>query len=237
MNLPLADFETVLTTTRSVRKRLDFDRPVPADVIEECLEIALQAPTGGHAEDWRFVMVEDANIKASLGAIYLRNFMENVWLPLEESGSAHGKVAGRLGGASSDGAMSSRTARMLEGAKYLAENIGCSPWIMVAVGTRPNPEKGGPGTASAVYGSVYPAIWSFNLALRSRGLGTVITTLHLHSTDEVSALLGMPEEVIHVALLPVAYTIGTEFKRGARKSVDEVVYRNVWGTPFQGDLK
>lgn len=232
MNALLTDFETVLTTTRSVRKRLDFDRPVPAHLVYECLEIALQAPTGGHAEDWRFVMVGDPEVKARLGEIYHRNFMENVWNPLQQAGTSHGKVAGRLGGAGSDGTMSERTARMLDGAKYLADNIGRAPWIMVAVGTRPNPEKGGPGTASAVYGSVYPAIWSFNLALRARGLGSVITTLHLHSTDDVSSLLGMPEEVIHVALLPVAFTIGTEFKRGARKAVEEVVYRDVWGTPF-----
>ena len=232
MSALFSDFDHVLTTTRSVRKRLDFDRPVPADVVYECLEIALQAPTGGHAEDWRFVMVGDPAIRAALGDIYLRNFMDNVWNPLQEAGATHGKVAGRLGGAGADGSMSDRTARMLDGAKYLADNVGRAPWLMVACATRPNPERGGPGTSSAVYGSVYPAIWSFNLALRSRGLGSVLTTLHLHSPDEVSSLLGMPAEVTHVALLPVAYTVGTDFKPGARRPVEEVVYRDAWGTPF-----
>lgn len=231
------DFVEVATTTRSVRKRLDFDRPVPAAIIHECLDIALQAPTGGHAEDWRWVVVSDEKTRKKLGDIYLHNFNTYVREPMMRAGSDHELVKGRLGGTVGEGKVGERTARMLEGAAYLAENIHRSPWMVIPCATRPNPERGGAGTSSALYGSVYPAVWSFQLALRSYGLGSLITTLHLHSEAEVADILGIPSEATQVALLPVAYTIGTEFKVAARKSVADVTFENTWGTAFapEGD--
>ena len=228
------DFVEVATTTRSVRKRLDFDRPVPAAIIHECLDIALQAPTGGHAEDWPWIVVSDEATRKKLGDVYLHNFNTYVREPMMRAGSDHELVKGRLGGTASGGKVGERTARMLEGAAYLAENIHRSPWMVIPCATRPNPERGGAGTSSALYGSVYPAVWSFQMALRSYGLGSVITSLHLHSEDEVAEILGIPPEATQVALLPVAYTIGTEFKVAARKSVSEVTFENAWGTSFTG---
>jgi nitroreductase len=228
MSAIITDFESVLTTTRSVRKRLDFDRPVTRAVIDECMEIALQAPTGGNAQDWRFLVIDDVPLKVSIGNLYLANFNKYVREPLLEAGGEHSIVKGRLGGVTRDGGLDERTKRMLDGATYLAENIHRSPWMVIACGTRPNADRGGSGTTSALYGSVYPAVWSFQLALRSRGLGSVITSLHLHSEAEVGELLGIPENATQVALLPVAYTKGLDFRRGARRPVSEVVFHNRW---------
>ena len=220
------DLRHVLTTTRSVRRRLDYDRPVELQVLGECLQLALQAPTGGGAEDWRWLVVADAARKAELAAMYLEAYVEYVHRPLHSAeGADHGTVKGRLG-------LNPRTARMLEGAEHLAHNIGRAPYLVIPCATRPDPSKGGAGTLSAVYGSVYPAIWQFNLALRSRGLGTCITTLHLHHAARAAELLGIPPDAIQVTLLPVAYTIGTEFRLAARRPVQEVAYLDHWGDPL-----
>ena len=228
MTTLISDFDTVLTTTRSVRRRLDFDRPVPREVLDECMEIALQAPTGGNAQDWRFLLIDDVDLKEKIGGFYLSNFNKYVRGPLLEAGAEHRIVKGRLGGVVGGGELDDRTKRMLDGASYLAENIHRSPWMVIACGTRPNADRGGSGTVSALYGSVYPAIWSFQLALRSRGLGSVITSLHLHSEVEIGELLGIPESATQVALLPVAYTKGLDFKPGARRPMSEVVFHNRW---------
>ena len=228
MTALITDFDTVLTTTRSVRRRLDFGRPVSREVMDECMEIALQAPTGGNAQDWRFILIDDVELKNQIGGMYLANFNRYVRGPILEAGSDHHIVKGRLGGVTKDGGLDERTKRMLDGATYLAENIHRSPWLVIACGTRPNADRGGSGTTSALYGSVYPAVWSFQLALRSRGLGSVITSLHLHSEAEIAELLRIPENATQVALLPVAYTKGIDFKRGARRPISEVVFHNRW---------
>lgn len=220
------DLNHVLTTTRSVRLRLDYDRPVPLDVIGECLQLALQAPTGGAAEDWRWVVVGDPALKAELARLYHAAYVEHVRTPLQ-TGTDHPTVKGRLGGAGTE-----RTARILRGAEHLANNIGRAPYLVVPCATRPNPATGGPGTNSAVYGSLYPAIWQFNLALRARGLGTCITTLHLHHAATAGKLLGIPAEAIQITMLPVAYTVGTDFRPAARKPVREVAFLDRWGSPL-----
>ena len=105
------------------------------------------------------------------------------------------------------------------------------PWLVLACATRPNPEldPAAAGTTAAVYGSVFPAVWSFQLALRSRGLGSVITTLHLHAAGEVARILGIPAGVTQACLLPVAYTRGVDFRPAVRRPVTEVVYWDCWG--------
>ena len=113
MSIYSNDFEHVMTTTRSVRKRLDFDRQIDSEVIEECMNIALQAPTGGHAEDWRWIFVTDLEIKSKIANIYRDSFIKNVKEPLESKGSEHSELQGRLGGVSSAG-LESRTIRMLD---------------------------------------------------------------------------------------------------------------------------
>ncbi|MBM7517499.1 nitroreductase family protein [Nocardioides nitrophenolicus] len=231
--LPFTDLNHVLTTTRAVRLRLDHERPVSLEVVGECLQLALQAPTGGAAEDWRWVVVADSEVKERLAALYLSAYEEFVHAPLHSAAGAESDtVQGRLGGVGSDGEVSRRTRRILDGADHLARTLARAPYLVVPCATRPDPAKGGAGTSSALYGSVYPAIWQFNLALRARGLGTVITTLHLHHAAEAAALLGIPEDAVQVTLLPVAYTVGTEFKVAARKPVAEVAYLDHWSTPF-----
>jgi nitroreductase len=228
----IADVHEVLTTTRSVRRRLDLDRPVPLDVVGECLQVALQAPTGGHAEDWRWVVVGDPDLKERIGALYRSAFEEHVLAPLEGAlGAEDPTVAGRLGGVGADGRADRRTRKILEGADLLSRAVGRAPWLVLACATRPAPETGG-GTWSAVYGSVYPAVWSFNLALRARGLGTCLTSLTLHHADAVAELLGMPRDVVQVTLLPVAHTVGTHFRPAARRPVAEVAYLDRWGEPL-----
>ncbi|MEU5877809.1 nitroreductase family protein [Spirillospora sp. NPDC047279] len=230
---PFTDLNHVLTTTRAVRLRLDHARPVPAGVIGECLQLALQAPTGGAAEDWRWLVVGDPGRKAALGELYLAAYEEYVLGPLRsDEGTGNRVVKGRLGGVGADGRVSDRTRRILDGADHLARTIGQAPYLVVPCATRPDPATGGPGTASALYGSIYPAVWQFNLALRARGLGTVITTLHLHHARRAAEILGIPEDVVQVTLLPVAYTEGTDFKVAARRPVNQVAYLDRWGSPF-----
>ncbi|WP_432906679.1 nitroreductase family protein [Micromonospora matsumotoense] len=233
MTLPFTDLNHVLTTTRSVRLRLDYDRPVPIGLIGECLQLAVQAPTGGGAEDWRWLVVGDPTLKAELATLYHAAYQEYVHQPLHSAAGADSDlVRGRLGGVDADGTVSARTARILAGAEHLARNIGRAPYLVIPCATRPDPATGGPGTNSALYGSLYPAIWQFNLALRARGLGTVITTLHLHHAASVAALLGIPDDAVQITMLPVAYTVGTDFKVAARRPVDAVSYLDRWGTPL-----
>ncbi|MBO2447816.1 nitroreductase family protein [Actinomadura barringtoniae] len=230
---PFTDLNHVLTTTRAVRLRLDYDRPVPLDVIGECLQLALQAPTGGDAQDWRWVVVADPERKAALADLYLAAYEEHVLAPLNGSAGTEGReVKGRLGGVGADGQVSERTQRILRGADHLARTIGRAPYLVIPCATRPLPERGGPGTSSAVYGSIYPAVWQFNLALRARGLGTVITSLHLHHARRAAEILGIPGTALQVTLLPVAYTQGTEFRPAARRPVNQVAYLDRWERPF-----
>jgi nitroreductase len=221
----LDDLETVLTTTRAIRRRLDFDRPVARETIAECLQLALQAPTGGNAEDWRFVAIDDAEVRAEVAALYRECFDVYVRKPLEAAGHDAPEVQGRLG-------VSESTGRVLAGAAYLAANIHRAPWLVLACATRPNPEHNpfAAGTVAAVYGSVFPAVWSFCLALRARGLGSIITTLTQNRPDDLAAILGIPEGTTQCCLLPVAYTLGTDFKPAPRRPLDEVVFWNRWSS-------
>lgn len=231
--MPLTDLTEVLTTTRSIRLRLDYDRPVPLDVVGECIQLALQAPTGGDAQDWRWIVIDDPGLKAKIAEYYLQAFTEHVLAPLHGgSGAQDEEVRGRLGGVGRDGALDQRTRRILDAAEHLATTIGRAPYLVLPCATRPDPAAGGPGTTSALYGSIYPAVWSFNLALRARGLGTCITSLHLHHAAEIARLLGIPDGVVQVTLLPVAYTVGLSFRPVARKPVDAVSYLNAWGAPL-----
>lgn len=211
----LTDLDTVLTTTRSVRRRLDLDRPVPRAVVLECLRLALQAPTGADAEDWRFVLIGDPQVRAAVAAEYRRVFEQ--------------QVRPRLAGIAEEGG---RRARVYRGAEHLADHLHRVPWLVVACATRPNP---GPWAAPSLYGSVFPAVWSFQLALRSRGLGSLLTTLHLREPAAVAATLGIPDGVTQCALVPVAYTIGTDFRPAARRPLSDVVFADRWGIPVPDD--
>ncbi|MFN8562151.1 MAG: nitroreductase family protein [Anaerolineae bacterium] len=211
--------DELLTTTRSVRKRLDFDRPVALDLIYECLEIALQAPTGSNSQNWHFVVVTDSEKKLALAEIYrrawasYRNSPRSVYFINQETGE-------------------SRTTqqRVASSAEYLQENMHRVPVMLIpCLAGRMDPASCTSATAAARYGSVLPATWSFMLAARARGLGTSLTTLHLMFEEEAARVLNIPyAEVTQVCLVPIAYAIGTEFSPAVRKDTESVLHVNKW---------
>ncbi len=215
--------DELLTTTRSVRKRLDFDRPVELDLVRECVEVAMQAPTGSNAQGWHFVVVTDADKRARLGEIYREAFAGYRNMPY----SAHA-LAGDMGGREK-----AQQERVVSSAEYLAENLHRAPvHVIPCVNGRVDGGVQGPMAhlmLSSVFGSIIPAAWSFMLAARARGLGSAWTTLHLTQEKEAASLLGIPyDEVMQVALLPVAYTRGTDFRPAARKPLETVLHVDAW---------
>jgi nitroreductase len=220
--MDLATVDQLLTTTRAVRKRLDLDRPVPPELIEECLALAVQAPTGGNAQTWRFLVVTDAAKKARLAAIYRAAWTE-----------FYGGQRERLDASSAADARVAQHKRVLDSAAYLAENLHRVPVFVVPCLLGRLDGETSAGHWSGFLGSIFPAIWSFQLALRSRGLGSVLTTLHVHGESEAAEVLGIPDTVTQVALLPVAYTKGTDFKPAARRPASELTYWDAWKAPRQ----
>ena len=214
MTLDTTAIDHVLSTTRAVRKRLDLDRPVERDVILECLRLAIQAPTGSNRQDWRFVVVTDPAIRARLAEIYNESALPYL-----------GVSAANLGMAS---ARTGPTNPVRDSAVYLSEVLHRVPVHVIPCVMR-RPEADDPAGTASIYGSIVPAAWSFMLALRSRGLGSVWTTLHLRNEPAAAELLGIPDGVSQVALIPVAYTIGEEFKPAKRPPVETVVSWDHWG--------
>jgi nitroreductase len=209
--------DELLTTTRAVRKRMDFDRPLELSVIRECLEIALQAPSGSNAQGWQWVVVTDAHKRRALADIYRKAFA------IYESGPlAADKIH------ADDPALAPVQKRVFDSAKYLAENMHRPPALLIPcfLGRVEN----GPAIGQASqYGCVLPAAWSFMLAARARGIGTAWTTLHLMFEQDAAKVLGIPyEQVTQTALIPLAYTQGTQFKPGARKPLEPVLHVNAW---------
>ena len=216
--------DELLSTTRAVRKRLDFDRPVEDKVVRECLELALQAPNGSNAQPWHFVVVTDEEKKAKLGEIYRRAFT----LYRDMDVSAH-----KLAEKQTNALDAAQMQRVVSSAEYLAENLERAPVLVIPCFEGRTDALQGPFSVIAnasQYGSVLPALWSFMLAARARGLGTSWTTLHLMVEDEAAGILGIPyAEVTQTALTPLAYTKGTEFKSARRgKPLDQIVHTNAW---------
>ena len=210
MPLDLASVDHVLTTTRSVRRRLDLSRPVEPEVIEECLRLAIQAPTGGNSQGWRWIVVTDAELRMKLAELY-----RDIATPYLAAGLDQG------------GEPSAQQQRVVDSAKYLADVLHEVPVHVIPC--LYGELEGVPGWAAAgAYGSILPAVWSFQLALRSRGLGSVLTTLHLPHADRAAELLGIPAGVAQCALVPVAYFTGDDFKPAARRPMEEITYWNGW---------
>ncbi len=208
MDIDLAQADLLLSTTRSVRKRLDLERPVEREVLLECIRLAVQAPTGGNSQTWRWMVVDDPEKIAALGEIYQR--AAAAYLPLYRSSE-----------------LNEQTSRVLDSADYLGEVMGTMPALVIPVSTG-RLTTDAPVAAAAYYGSIIPAVWSFQLALRARGLGSCFTTLHLMEEALANEILGMPDDVTGVALLPVAYTKGTDFKPARRGPVERITYFNQW---------
>jgi nitroreductase len=212
MDFDIAATDELLATTRAVRKRLDLNRPVPRETINECLELAVQAPTGSNSQGWRWVVVDDAEKRKGLAELYRE--------------AAGGYLSGAQEQASESG--NQQTQRVFSSAIYLLEHLHEVPvHVIPCLEGRP-PEDSPPITYAGLYGSIYPAVWSFQLALRARGLGSTLTTLHLFKEREAAELLNIPDNVMQVALLPVAYTVGTDFKRAERPPVAGITHWNGW---------
>ena len=194
----------LLSTTRAVRKRLDLDRPVPPEIVEECLRLAIQAPTGSNRQGWHWVVVTDADKRAALAEMYRAGF--GPYMDRARSGSEG-------------------LTRVGESALWLAERLEQVPVHVI-----PCIEDYTKGSAHAgVWASIYPAVWSFQLALRSRGLGSVLTTLHLPRARDAAELLGIPDGMLQAGLVPVAYYTGDDFKPAKRHPVGDVTSWNQWG--------
>ena len=207
--MDIASVDELLTTTRSVRRRLDLTRPVGRDVIMECLQLAMQAPTSSNAQDWRWLVVTDADKRAAIAEIY-RSIGEQ-YLP-------------QMAASESD----PQTRRVLNSALTLTDTLAEVPVHVIPCLQR-RFDGNDAVVASSAWASIIPAGWSFMLALRSRGLGSVWTTMHLAKEREVAELLGIPDTVTQAALFPVAYTIGTDFKPAARPPAESVTFWDGWG--------
>jgi nitroreductase len=203
--LDLATVDKLLTTTRAVRKRLDLTRPVGLDVIMECLRLAVQAPTGSNMQTWRWIVVTDPDVRADLADLY-RN------LPADRPVSRTPSVV----------PSAVQQDRVMASSSYLMEHIHEVPVLVV-------PCVEDTGGAAGWAPSIYPAVWSFMLALRSRGLGSVLTTVHLFRRAEADALLGVPEGFVQTCLLPVAYYTGDDFRPADRRPVEDVTFLDHWG--------
>ena len=214
--LPLSP-DDLLSTTRAVRRRLDLTRPVEREVLEECLALARQAPTGSNRQQWHFVVVTEPEKRAALADLW------RIGADAYRRSSA--SALSRSPNASDQG---STAAKILTSVDYLAEHLQDVPVHVIPCSAgRPD---GRPAALQAGYwGSILPATWSFMLAARSRGLGTCWTTFHLQSEEKAAAILGIPyPDVTQAALIPVAYTIGTDFRPAPRQPLSSIVHWNNW---------
>ena len=212
MAFDLNETDRLLTTTRAVRRRLDLDRPVSRQVVLDCLRIANQAPSGGNSQPWRWLVIDDPDVRADLAEIYRVGYGPYIEMQ---------KAAIVAAGGDADSAI-------LRSSDELAARLQDVPVLVIPCLLTRLPERPSSADTAGFYGSIVPAVWSFMLALRSRGLGSVYTTLHLQEERAAAELLGIPETVTQVALLPVAYTKGDEFKAADRRPVEQVTYLNRW---------
>jgi nitroreductase len=218
MNLLPLSAEELLMTTRGVRKRLDFSRPVERDVLRACVAAALQAPSGSNRWALQFVIVTDPERRAAIGAAYRKGYdtyqsLDGVYIGSIEKGSPE---------------RDQQQQRTAGSADYLADHLGEASAIVAACSPG-RPEDGPPLRKTTLLGSVMPGMWSFMLAARLRGLGTCWTTVGLFEEEATEAALGVPhDEVTIAAISPVAYTEGTEFKPAMRPDPDEVIHWDRW---------
>jgi len=202
--MDLTTVDHLLTTTRAVRKRLDLTRPVPREVVLECLRLAIQAPTGSNSQRWRWLVVTDPDTRSAIAELY-RN------PPRNEVPSTEPAVE-----------VTTQQRRVIDSARYLIEHIHEVPVLVV-------PCIENAGGAAGWAPSIYPAVWSLQLALRSRGLGSCITTVHLYRKEEAAQLLGVPDGFVQSCLLPVAYFTGDDFKPAVRRPIEEITFWDRWG--------
>lgn len=216
--LPLTPDE-LLSTTRAVRRRLDFERPVPDDVVRECVELAMQSPSGSNNMTMQFVVVRDPATRAALGDIYRQCYgiyttLDGIYIRTIDKG---------------EDAANAQQQRSADSADYLGEHMGEAPVIVIPCTVGGRLDNVPAMMSASMAANVMPAMWSFMLAARARGLGTCWTTVHLMMEQQVADVLGIPfESVQQICMSPLAYTKGTEFKRVARPDADSIIHWDRW---------
>ena len=205
----LAEVDRLLTTTKQVRKRMDLGRPVPRELLLECIDIAQHAPMGGNRERNRWLVVDDPELKAAIGEYY-----QQVGRPYLAANAVDEQ----------DG----RQARVVDSAEYLVDHIAEVPAMVIALRLDRLPEGASNAEVAGYHGSVAPGVWSFQLAARARGLGSAWTTFHLFHEAAVADLLGIPDTVTQVAMLPVGFFTGGSFTPAPRRPAPEITYFNRW---------
>jgi nitroreductase len=204
--------DEVLSTTRAVRRRLDLTRPVPRAVLEECLELALQAPNGANRNTWRWIIVDDPVLIAKIADEY-RAAMDILW-----TGQRAGDQSVTAGVPGED--------KVLAGGFELADKLDKVPVMLIPL-MLGRPDGKSVIEQASMWGSIVQAVWSFMLALRERGLGSVWAMVTSRREKQIAELMGIPyEQYTQVGVFPVAYTIGTDFKKAWRKPVSEVLTYN-----------
>jgi nitroreductase len=211
--------DQLLSSTRAVRKRLDFTRDVSDDVIRECVSLAMQSPSGSNNMTMRFVVVKDAAKRRAIGDIYkacygIYQSLDGVYIRSIDKGN------------DTDNAQQTRSA---DSADYLGDHMGDAPALVIACAQGMRVDGVPAMMASSIMGNILPAMWSFMLAARARGLGTCWTTVHLMQEQAVADVLGIPFDTVQqVCLSPLAYTVGTDFKPAARPAADSIIHWDGW---------
>lgn len=208
----LAEADRLLTTTKQVRQRLDLTRPVPNELLLECIELASHAPMGGNLERNRWMIIDDPELKAAIA----RRFAD--------VGRPYLAVNSELRG-------DDRSQRVIESATYLVDHLAEVPALVLSLRLDRPPVAQSQGQVAAYYGSVLPGVWSFQLAARARGIGSAWTTFHLEHEAEIAELLGIPPTVTQVCLLAVGYFTGDTFTPAPRRPASEITFHNTWKTP------
>ncbi len=213
-NSPVESLDYFLTTTKQVRRRLDLTRQVPTDVVLECIDLASRAPIGGNLERNRWLLIDDAETRSALADLYSRfgrGYLEAGQKQIESTGN------------------DPTAARVVESSMYLLEHLHEVPLMIIPI------KLDRPGTTTfeqaTYWGSVTPGVWSLQLALRARGIGSAWTTLHLQHEEDAAELLGLPASVTQIALLPTAYFTGDGFRPARRRRAQEITYYNRWKEP------
>jgi len=229
-NIDLASVDHVMKTTRTVRLRLDLERSVPNSLIEDAIEVALQAPTGGNSQTWRFVVITDEDLRASIAALYRQGAERYL------AGEAEGVTRGRVSVGtqySDDDPRQQRMPKVIKSAIHLMENLHRVPvHIMLFLENRFEHED--VFTQSCMWGSILPAAWSLMLALRARGIASAWTTFTLMYEKEIQELLGVPPHYTQAVLLPAAWLKGDDLRPAKRFPAKDVTFWNGWEKPLVG---
>lgn len=213
MSLLDLDPDELLSTTRAVRKRLDFTRPVSDDLVRECVAMALQAPSGGNQISMRFAVVRDRASIAAIAGVY-----QQCWKMYETSPTFAGKIK-----RDSDD-LQAQQDRVVDSATYLAEHMAECPVVVIGCASGRRLDGVPAAQAAGTLGNILPAMWNFMLAARARGLGTAWTTIHLMMEQAVADIVNIPyDSMQQVCLTPLAFTKGTEFKPALRPDPDTVI--------------